>query len=176
MADPEKTDTISSKNPSDPQNPTTTTESANVDEKTASDQRAAIPTRPADDDEDVDIDALIDALESEDGHEDQDEVESVDAVPGARAPRPISEEWFKTNTCHGLTETEVSARRKKFGWNKMKEEKENLFLKFLGYFIGPIQFVMEVCASLVLSSQQSDMDWVSFFSVLCTSSKMCTGE
>jgi hypothetical protein len=26
----------------------------------------------------------------------------------------------------------------------MKEEKENLILKFLGYFIGPIQFVMEV--------------------------------
>jgi len=26
----------------------------------------------------------------------------------------------------------------------MKEEKENLILKFLGYFVGPIQFVMEV--------------------------------
>lgn len=26
----------------------------------------------------------------------------------------------------------------------MKEEKENLILKFFGYFIGPIQFVMEV--------------------------------
>jgi hypothetical protein len=26
----------------------------------------------------------------------------------------------------------------------MKEEKENLILKFLGFFVGPIQFVMEV--------------------------------
>jgi H+-transporting ATPase len=26
----------------------------------------------------------------------------------------------------------------------MKEEKENLLLKFLGFFVGPIQFVMEV--------------------------------
>lgn len=26
----------------------------------------------------------------------------------------------------------------------MKEEKENLILKFFGYFVGPIQFVMEV--------------------------------
>lgn len=26
----------------------------------------------------------------------------------------------------------------------MKEEKENHFLKFLGFFVGPIQFVMEV--------------------------------
>ena len=34
----------------------------------------------------------------------------------------------------------------------MKEEKENLILKFLGYFVGPIQFVMEAAAvSLVLS-------------------------
>jgi hypothetical protein len=26
----------------------------------------------------------------------------------------------------------------------MKEEKENMLLKFLGFFVGPIQFVMEV--------------------------------
>jgi len=30
----------------------------------------------------------------------------------------------------------------------MKEEKENLFLKFLGYFVGPIQFVMKMCVFL----------------------------
>jgi len=29
----------------------------------------------------------------------------------------------------------------------MKEEKENMILKFFSYFVGPIQFVMEVCAS-----------------------------
>jgi hypothetical protein len=32
--------------------------------------------------------------------------------------------------------------------NQMKEEKENLILKFLGFFIGPIQFVMEVSDQL----------------------------
>ena len=32
----------------------------------------------------------------------------------------------------------------RYGLNQMKEEKENLILKFLGYFVGPIQFVMEV--------------------------------
>jgi H+-transporting ATPase len=30
----------------------------------------------------------------------------------------------------------------------MKEEKENLVLKFLSFFIGPIQFVMEAAAVL----------------------------
>ena len=37
----------------------------------------------------------------------------------------------------------------------MKEEKENLILKFFGFFVGPIQFVMEVsfitCCIRVLS-------------------------
>lgn len=30
---------------------------------------------------------------------------------------------------------------------EMKEEKENLIMKFLGYFIGPVQFVMEVSST-----------------------------
>ncbi len=30
----------------------------------------------------------------------------------------------------------------RYGLNQMKEEKENLILKFFGYFVGPIQFVM----------------------------------
>ena len=49
-----------------------------------------------------------------------------------------------TDTRHGLTSEEVLVRRRKYGMNQMKEEKENLILKFFGYFVGPIQFVMEV--------------------------------
>lgn len=44
----------------------------------------------------------------------------------------------------------------------MKEEKENLILKFLGFFIGPIQFVMEAAAVLAAGLQ----DWVDF-GVIC---------
>ena len=97
-----------------------------------------------DDDEDgdiEDIDALIDDLESQDGEVDEEE-EEVTEQGGAR---PVSEEMLNTDTRTGLTEAEVSIRRKKYGLNQMKEEKENLILKFLGYFVGPIQFVMEVC-------------------------------
>lgn len=92
-----------------------------------------------DDDEDEDMDALIDDLESLDGQiaEEEEEVEAGSA-------RPVPEELLQTDTIHGLTEAEVTSRRKKFGLNQMKEEKENLILKFLGYFVGPIQFVMEV--------------------------------
>lgn len=97
---------------------------------------------PADIEEDADMDALIDELESQDGHAaDAEEVEDEVEAGGAR---PVSEELLATNINVGLTEQEVATRRKKFGLNQLKEEKENLVLKFLGYFVGPIQFVMEV--------------------------------
>ena len=91
--------------------------------------------------EEEDMDALIEELESEDGHID-DEDEDCTEPGGAR---PISEELLNTDTRTGLTDHDVLVRRKKYGLNQMKEEKENLILKFLGYFVGPIQFVMEVC-------------------------------
>jgi Cation transporter/ATPase, N-terminus len=94
------------------------------------------------------MDALIDELESQDGHAEDDENEE-EATPGGG--RVVPEDQLQTDTRIGLTEAEVHARRKKYGLNQMKEEKENLFLKFLGYFIGPIQFVMEVCTRVLFS-------------------------
>jgi H+-transporting ATPase len=92
--------------------------------------------------EDEDIDALIEELESQDAG--QEEEEEVTQPGGART---IPEELLQTSTRTGLTTAEVTQRRKKYGLNQMKEEKENLILKFLGFFIGPIQFVMEVSSS-----------------------------
>ena len=99
--------------------------------------------KPVDDDEeeDEDMDALIDELESQDGHLEEEE-EEAEGTPGGG--RVIPEDQLQTDTRTGLTEAEVHIRRKKYGLNQMKEEKENLILKFLGYFVGPIQFVMEV--------------------------------
>lgn len=99
------------------------------------------PKQPAavDDEEDEDIDALIEDLESEDGHQFEEEEE---VQPGGG--RVVPEDMLQTDSRVGLTESEVVARRRKYGLNQMKEEKENLILKFFSYFIGPIQFVMEV--------------------------------
>ena len=41
---------------------------------------------------------------------------------------------------HGLTNADVELRRKKVGMNELVTEKENMFLKFLSYFQGPILY------------------------------------
>ena len=95
------------------------------------------------DEEYEDIDALIEELESQDGNLEEEE---EGTQPGAA--RNVPEDLLQTDTRQGLTHQEVLNRRKRYGYNQMKEEKENLILKFLGFFIGPIQFVMEVRAAL----------------------------
>ena len=117
-------------------------EKVDHDDKTAApaDEKVGVV---ADEDEDENMDALIDELESQDGQLEEEEEKTE-----AGAARPVPEELLQTDTRFGLTESEITVRRKKFGLNQMKEEKENLILKFLGYFVGPIQFVMEVCHAL----------------------------
>jgi H+-transporting ATPase len=138
------TGTHSSNTSSDnPNHLNTNIESGTFDEKAEHHDAAPPAKKPAEDEEeDEDMDALIDELESQDGHAEEDEGEE-EATPGGG--RVVPEDQLQTDTRIGLTEAEVHARRKKYGMNQMKEEKENLILKFLGYFIGPIQFVMEVC-------------------------------
>lgn len=118
----------------------------------AGQEKAAAPAAPAqeldekkrpdagDEDEDEDMDALIADLESNEGHIEEEDDEAAEAGEA----RPIPEELLQTDTRMGLTDEEVTARRKKYGLNQMKQEKENMILKFLSYFVGPIQFVMEV--------------------------------
>lgn len=109
------------------------------------DEKKAVPAADEEEEEE-DMDALIDELQSADGHAEDDEEEIEEPGGG----RPVPEELLNTDTRMGLSETEVANRRKKFGLNQMKEEKENLVLKFLGYFVGPIQFVMEVSSPILI--------------------------
>ena len=104
-----------------------------------------------DEEEDEDMDALIDDLESEDDALNDE----VDEKTEAGVARLIPEELLQTSTTQGLTNAEVLTRRRKFGPNQMKEEKQNLILNFLGFFVGPIQFVMEVRSTPSLSCLES---------------------
>lgn len=54
----------------------------------------------------------------------------------------IPDKWLDTDMHSGLSENDIESRRKKIGWNELTAEKENLFLKFLSYFQGPILYGM----------------------------------
>ncbi|KAL1867210.1 plasma membrane H+-ATPase [Paecilomyces lecythidis] len=118
-----------------------------------------IPLDDDEEEEDEDMDALIEELESQDGH--MDEEDDADNELGGTRP-PVSDELLQTDTRIGLTDAEVLVRRKKYGLNQMREEKENMILKFFSYFVGPIQFVMEAAAVLAAGLE----DWVDF-GVIC---------
>jgi H+-transporting ATPase len=50
----------------------------------------------------------------------------------------------------GLTQTQVEKRLTQYGYNELKEEKENPYLKFLSNFWGPIPWMIEFAAVLSL--------------------------
>lgn len=50
----------------------------------------------------------------------------------------------------GLAQAEVQARLAKFGYNEIREKETSPFIKFLGYFWGPIPWMIE--AAVVLSA------------------------
>jgi H+-transporting ATPase len=66
------------------------------------------------------------------------------------------DEWLQTDMHRGLTAHEVESRRKKTGYNELTTESENLFLKFLGFFTGPILYVMELAVLLAAGLR----DWI----------------
>ncbi|KAB8360855.1 hypothetical protein FH972_024589 [Carpinus fangiana] len=68
------------------------------------------------------------------------------------------EEWLNTEMKQGLNDADLAPRRKKAGWNELTSEKENLFLKFLGFFRGPILYVMEIAMLLAAGLR----DWIDF--------------
>ncbi|KAG0678085.1 plasma membrane H+-ATPase [Pichia californica] len=119
-----------------------------------------------DDDEDEDIDELVMELQSNHniggGDGDDDDDDNDDEEEHSSTFKEVPDEYLHTDPAIGLTASDVSKRKKKFGLNQMAEEKENLVLKFCMFFIGPIQFVMEAAAILACGLE----DWVDF-GVIC---------
>ena len=109
--------------------------------------------------EDINFDNLVNELQSDvENASDEEVVEDV-SQDGARV---VPEELLQTDIVAGLSMEEVSKRRKDFGLNQMSEEAESSILKFLMFFVGPIQFVMELAAILAAGLK----DWVDF-GVIC---------
>ncbi|KAL2821743.1 hypothetical protein BDW59DRAFT_108929 [Aspergillus cavernicola] len=126
------------------------------------DQEKMTSMTDADDDDDREesIDDLIQELSLSDGghivHNNRKSLES------AKHSNVGTEPEFDTDLTTGLTHDEVTIRRKKYGPNQLQEEKENLYLRFLSFFVGPVQFVMEGAAILAIGLR----DWVDF-GVIC---------
>ncbi|KAI1314953.1 hypothetical protein EDD11_001538 [Mortierella claussenii] len=69
---------------------------------------------------------------------------------------------FLTNPQTGLSHEQVAERLRTFGRNELKEVKPNQFLKFLGYFVGPIAFLIQMAC--IISAIVKD--WFNFAIIL----------
>ncbi|KAM9889442.1 hypothetical protein OXX79_012151, partial [Metschnikowia pulcherrima] len=76
-----------------------------------------VPKAGQDDDEDEDIDQLIMDLQSHHGLDDDESEEEDDGASFKAVP----EELLQTSPATGLTDDEVTKRRKKYGYNQMAE-------------------------------------------------------
>jgi H+-transporting ATPase len=87
--------------------------------------------------------------------------------------RPVAEDDLQTlplaeverrlgSSPEGLTEAEAKKRLAQYGANEIEEKKTNALLKFLGYFWGPIPWMIEV--AVVLSGVVGH--WPDFFIIL----------
>lgn len=62
----------------------------------------------------------------------------------------------------GLSQSEAQNRLKEYGPNQLEEKKTNIFLKFLGYFWGPIPWMIEIAVILSAAARH----WPDFFVIL----------
>ncbi|KAG0293477.1 hypothetical protein BGZ98_002154 [Dissophora globulifera] len=72
------------------------------------------------------------------------------------------EDFLRTNPLTGLTTEEASQRLRMFGPNELPEVKTNNLLKFLGYFVGPIAFLIELACIISIIVK----DWFNFAIIL----------
>lgn len=85
-------------------------------------------------------------------------------VSSEEAQKKGSDELFKEleSSKEGLSEAVSAERRRKCGPNAIEEIKESFLLKFLGYFWGPIPWMIEVAAILSLVVHH----WADFYIIL----------
>ncbi len=84
---------------------------------------------------------------------------SADSGRGTQGPKPDAKDDLKSlpigevekrlgSSPNGLSQAEAQKRLVQYGPNEIEEKKTNLLLKFLGYFWGPIPWMIEVAVIL----------------------------
>jgi H+-transporting ATPase len=69
---------------------------------------------------------------------------------------------LKVDRTKGLSDEDAAKRLKEFGYNQITEKKTSPFLKFLGYFWGPIPWMIEVAAILSAVIRHWEDFWIIF--------------
>ncbi|MGW8286832.1 MAG: plasma-membrane proton-efflux P-type ATPase [Desulfobulbales bacterium] len=69
---------------------------------------------------------------------------------------------LKVDRTKGLSEEDAAKRLEEFGYNQITEKKTSPFLKFLGYFWGPIPWMIEVAAILSAVIRHWEDFWIIF--------------
>ncbi|KAN0064785.1 hypothetical protein ACQY0O_001842 [Thecaphora frezii] len=72
--------------------------------------------------------------------------------------RKVPASWLETDMLRGISEADVQKRRSLFGYNELESPKENMLLKFIGFFRGPVLYVMELAVVLAAGLR----DWIDF--------------
>ncbi|KAI6784210.1 Plasma membrane ATPase-like protein [Emericellopsis cladophorae] len=70
----------------------------------------------------------------------------------------IPEDWLNTDINTGINTADIEPRRRLTGWNELMAAKTNPIAQFIGYFRGPILYVMELAALLAAGLG----DWIDF--------------
>ena len=87
-------------------------------------------------------------------------------VTSEKSNKPSEEETpFSTYVKMGLSSEEVARKLQKYGTNEIPEKKVSPFRKFLGYFWGPIPWMIEIASILSILIQHYD-DFAIIFTLL----------
>ncbi|KAH9953795.1 plasma-membrane proton-e [Russula dissimulans] len=72
--------------------------------------------------------------------------------------RKVPQSWLETDMSQGLSSSDIDGRRARFGYNELESPRINPIVQFVGYFRGPILFVMELAVLLAAGLR----DWIDF--------------
>ncbi len=88
--------------------------------------------------------------------------DQADRINIEDAKKTDVEKLYKSLSCspQGLTNEEAKKRLDQYGPNKISEKKVNPLLKFLGYFWGPIPWMIEIAAILSIIINHWEDFWI----------------
>jgi len=73
------------------------------------------------------------------------------SATGGSSDMTVPDDWLEADIRQGISNHDVESRRKKFGFNEISSDKENMFIKFLSFFTGPILYGTSLSPTLAFA-------------------------